>query len=193
MENTVVLTCPRCGASLPQHFRWMRLCSACGTNVRVDLFRAALRATERGQAGETILDETESSCFYHPVKRAVVPCEICGRFLCALCDLNVEGKHVCPTCLSREQTEDKGQRPKDKRTLYDLLASHIVILMLLPCGWYVMPFLAAIVVYLCLRYWNAPRSVLSPGRWRLVVSVSFAVALLGLWILAITTAFWGMA
>ena len=34
---------------------------------------------------DALLSEGESSCFYHPNKRAVVPCDQCGRFLCTLC------------------------------------------------------------------------------------------------------------
>ena len=30
----------------------------------------------------------EASCYFHAHKRAAVPCDGCGRFLCSLCDLN---------------------------------------------------------------------------------------------------------
>jgi hypothetical protein len=46
------------------------------------------------------VDTNDASCFFHPQKKAAVACESCGRFLCDLCDLEFDGRHICPNCLS---------------------------------------------------------------------------------------------
>jgi hypothetical protein len=43
--------------------------------------------------------EGEAACFFHGEKRAERSCERCGRFICALCDMPLGDKHVCPKCL----------------------------------------------------------------------------------------------
>src|SRR5512135_125658 len=82
-------------------------CPSCGTRQQTELFPAFFRAAPVGSAGETIVVEGEAGCFYHPEKKAVVPCAECGRFLCALCDLELNGRHLCPGCLESGQRKGR--------------------------------------------------------------------------------------
>src|SRR5580658_8979442 len=98
----MLLTCPSCKVALPPSLYNtpdLYPCPACSIPIRIEVFPALSAPQAVGQSGETILVEGESSCFYHPAKRAVVACESCGRFLCALCDLDLNGQHLCPGCL----------------------------------------------------------------------------------------------
>ena len=75
-------------------------CRACSTRQEYVTFPAFGRGIAPGKAADPVMMEGEGACFFHPRKRADVPCDLCGRFLCALCDLEVGGKHVCPGCLT---------------------------------------------------------------------------------------------
>src|SRR5262245_64413079 len=74
-------------------------CPACGASLHIEVFPALFRRLAPGSAGEAVMLDGESSCFYHPQKKAVVPCAECGRFLCALCDCELNDQHFCPACL----------------------------------------------------------------------------------------------
>src|SRR5688572_22390826 len=101
MSSSAIL-CPACYTALPpSHFntRSFETCPACQARIQAEVFPAAFRILGPGQTGERILLQGESSCFYHEQKKAVVPCDACGRFLCALCDVDLNGKHLCSQCL----------------------------------------------------------------------------------------------
>src|SRR5262245_51105568 len=96
------LSCPKCKSVLPEAlFNRPELapCPAWAGPLQIEVFPAYVRPTARGREGEALMVEGESSCFYHPQMKAVLPCEGCGRFLCALCDCELQGKHFCPACL----------------------------------------------------------------------------------------------
>src|SRR6266487_4437379 len=67
-------------------------CPNCGALLAVEVFPALFRRIAPGRAAEAILIEGEAGCFYHPQKKAVAPCEVCGRFLCAVCDCEVKDR-----------------------------------------------------------------------------------------------------
>src|SRR6266496_4722361 len=116
------VTCTKCSTPLSAEFfntGTLAACQKCGAQVQLDVFPAFFRAPEVGRTGERLLVEAESSCFYHPQKKAVVSCDACGRFLCALCDLELEGKHLCPACLETGKKKKTLQSLEDVRTLYN--------------------------------------------------------------------------
>ena len=97
------LSCPKCHGVIPAPSsagRGMAVCPRCRAGVEFEVFPALFAGPRLGRAGEALVDASEASCFFHAEKRAAVACESCGRFLCALCDLEMEGRHICPTCLA---------------------------------------------------------------------------------------------
>lgn len=76
------------------------LCPHCRTHAEFDAFPALFAGPRLGRPGDPLVDASEASCFFHAEKRAVIACESCGRFLCALCDLEMGGRHICPKCLA---------------------------------------------------------------------------------------------
>ncbi|MEO7298832.1 MAG: hypothetical protein ABI042_09680, partial [Verrucomicrobiota bacterium] len=100
MPNAI-LTCTKCSVPVSAElYNLPRLtpCPACAAPLLINVFPAFVRTTTSVMA-ESLLIQGESGCFYHPEKKAVLPCDSCGRFLCALCDVDFNGQHVCPTCL----------------------------------------------------------------------------------------------
>lgn len=178
-----VLTCSRCHRPLPElDTAGWRACQSCGAVVRTVVFPALFRERKVGQSGEGIESEGESSCFFHPNKKAVVPCDSCGRFLCSLCDLEMRGQHLCPQCLETGAKKGKLRNLDNHRLLYDSLALALATWPLLI--FYFTLFTAPAALYVAIRYWNAPTSLL-PRRTHLRLAVAMALSLLQLggWVL----------
>src|SRR5687767_9158321 len=94
-------TCGKCRTPLPDEFinaDELLPCPSCATGVRTHLFPAFFREAAKGTSGEAVGGESEAGCFYHAEKRASVVCGSCGRYLCALCDMELDGAHYCPSC-----------------------------------------------------------------------------------------------
>jgi hypothetical protein len=154
-------------------------CPACGVPLLTEVFPALFRKFSAGQSGQAILVEGESSCFFHPQKKAVLPCDSCGRFLCALCDCPLQGQHFCPACLEAGQTKGKIKSLENQRTLYDRIALTIAILPLII--FYFTLVTAPAALYIAIRYWNAPRSLLRRTRIRFIMAIVIALLEIGGW------------
>jgi hypothetical protein len=173
--NVSLVQCPACQAWLlegvfnqPQ----MSPCPACGVPLQVEAFPALFRGQNTGRSGETIIIEGESSCFYHPQKKAVVPCQGCGRFLCALCDCELNGQHFCPACLDAGKTRGKIKSLENQRTLYDSIALSLAVYPLLI--FYFTLVTAPMSLFVAFWYWNAPRSIVRRTKIRYVAAIILA-------------------
>jgi hypothetical protein len=140
--------------------------------MQVDVFPAAFRELARGTAGESLLADDEASCFYHPKKKAVIPCEACGRFLCALCDIEFNGRHLCPSCLETGKRKHKIKNLEKHRTLYDSIALALAVYPML-FFWPTL-FTAPAACFVGVRYWNAPRSIISRSKVRFIAAFVLA-------------------
>jgi hypothetical protein len=101
--NAQALLCPKCRDPLPEALfnqTDFTPCPRCGRKIHCEVFPAYYSGPRVGSPGEALVDSSEASCFFHPEKKAIVACESCGRFLCALCDLEFGGRHICPSCLT---------------------------------------------------------------------------------------------
>jgi hypothetical protein len=188
--NTSWLLCSRCQAPLDEgRFRPGELapCPSCAAPLQVEVFPAFFRPAPAGRTGEAILIEGESSCFYHPQKKAVLPCQGCGRFLCALCDCELHGEHFCPACLETGRKKGKIKRLENERTLYDSIALSLAVVPMLL--FYFTFITAPAAIYYAIRYWNAPRSIVHRTRARLVVAIVLAGLQIAGWCLGIYAVF----
>jgi hypothetical protein len=181
-----LVTCTNCRAILPaerlEAGGWFH-CDSCGSALRLEVFPALFRETVAPAVAEPVMMEGESTCFYHAAKKAVVPCDVCGRFLCALCDLEMDGQHVCPACLETGRTKGKMEKLVSQRLLPDQQAMMFALLPLL----LLWPSLvgAPIALYIVIRHWHTPGS-LTAKRPRLLLGVAGALAILEIlgWIVA---------
>ena len=160
-------------------------CSSCGTKLTVFLFPALSHPTLVTQAPESILTDSEAGCFFHPAKKAVVACEGCGRFLCGLCDLEWDGKHLCMSCLEAGKKKGKIKTLDSGRVLYDNIALSVAILPVL-FVWCLTWATAPMAIFICLRYWKAPSSIIPRSKIRFIIAMLFALTEIGCWI-------WGIA
>jgi uncharacterized paraquat-inducible protein A len=175
-----VVTCTKCDASLNTadlNSNTLSSCPACAVRIRADVYPAAFKPPPAGSAGDRLLAEKEASCFYHGSKKAIIACSTCGRFLCALCDVEFNEVHLCPQCFEKGRTQQKIIHLENKRTCYDSIALHVATLPLL-FSW---PFLffptlltAPMVIYICIRYWKAPTSIIERTRARFITALGIA-------------------
>lgn len=123
--------------------------------------------------------DDESSCFYHPQKRAVHPCDHCGRFLCALCEIEVGGRRLCPACLEQGAKGNRQEGPSREYVYYDSISLGLAVLPAI----FIWPtlFTAPAAIYFALRYWKRPLSVLPRRRWRFLVAAIVAGAQIAAW------------
>jgi len=164
------------------------ICPSCSAVVRAEIFPAILRpAGESGSTGREI-SEGEASCFYHPEKQAVKVCSSCGRFLCALCDLELAGRCICPACLEEGRKSGEIRELVRRRTLYDSIALNaaIVPLFLWPLTLVTSPLALAYSIYA----WRKPTSILPRTRIRLVVALILSPLQIAGWITLAINIFW---
>jgi hypothetical protein len=167
--------CTKCDAPLPAEAlnrRELTNCAGCGVSTEVYVFPALFKPLERGKDGETLLVDDHSGCFYHPQKTATVPCEDCGRFLCALCDIELDGRHLCAKCLETGRKKGKLGGLENRRMLYDDLALTMAILPVL--FFFVTLVTAPVTLYIAMRHWRAPLGIGRRTRIRFVVAIVFA-------------------
>ena len=168
------VACTGCQARLPVDFFNLTHfvgCPSCEASLRMRVFPALVR-TEEAPVATPILTEGESSCFYHAHKRAVVACESCGRFLCALCDIEVGDKHRCPGCLSN--TGRKTPELEKRRTLYDGIAFALATFPIL--FWPFTLITAPAAMFLTIRHWRTPLSIFPRTKIRFVIAFLLAGA-----------------
>jgi len=190
---STLIQCPKCRATLLEssfNLPDLAPCPSCATPLQVEIFPAFFRKIATGQKAEVVMVEGESSCFYHPQKKAIRPCDGCGRFLCALCDCELAGQHYCPTCLDVGKSKGKIKNLDNHRTRYDSIALALVTFPLLFFFTFVIPAITAIIaLYVAIRYWKAPQSIVRQHRIRTIVAIIIAVAeLAGITIFFIATA-----
>ena len=182
-----MLSCTNCNTPLgieAVNTNSLITCGGCNGLMRVDVYPALKRPLPAGQTGAALQMDKEAGCFYHPRKKAVVPCNTCGRFLCALCDVPLNGQHLCPACLDKAKANRRIKNLENHRTCYDtvalLLATGPLILY-----WFTI-FSAPIVIYLTVRHWNSPSSIIPRTKIRFIAAFIIAGIQIAAWILFFT-------
>jgi hypothetical protein len=176
------VACGSCGAELSVPLPEASVhtpCPTCETDVWVEAFPALIKGVAPGKSGERLLVDDESSCFYHPGKKAVILCDGCGRFLCALCEIDLSGQHLCPVCIETGVKKAKLKNLKKESVYYDVIAMAVAII---PMIFLWISFITApIALYIAIRYWKTPLSVVPRRKWRFVVAIVAAGLQLVAW------------
>jgi len=158
--------CPNCGGDLVAielPGRW-QTCPYCERRLQVRVWPPFRQSTNAASA----MPE-QATCFFHPEKAFQACCQRCGRFVCALCDLQLGAEHVCPTCFERGRRDTGLHGGKAEWRARDVLYDSIAIT--LGWGWIlVWPTVVAAlpaVIVLHVKYRKAPSSYLMPrSGWR---------------------------
>ncbi len=180
------VSCPKCQTRLLDgvfNTPTLQPCPNCATPILVEVFPAFFRPPAPLQTGEALMGEGEASCFYHPQKKAAVPCEGCGRFLCALCDVELNGQHLCPACLESGKKKGKIKNLQNERTLHDSIALTAAIL---PVLFWPLTFVTApATIFWSIRHWNTPTSLIPRTKIRFVLAIIIAGLQITGWIIGL--------
>ncbi len=159
------IACPHCSLPLEPA---AQDCPACRSRLDIVIFPAFSRPPEAVStaSGERAL-EGEAVCFFHAEKRADVACERCGRFLCALCDLPLAGRHLCPACCDAQKLPELIAT----RWVGGEAAAWLGLVPLLGCApfWVMWPFTGSAAIFLALWTWRKPGSLVHGSRHGLAV------------------------
>lgn len=161
-------------------------CHSCGSKLQVVVFPALFRPLAKGQAAEHVVMDEQASCFYHPDKKAVVPCSTCGRFLCSLCDVVFENKHICPSCLAQSQQKGKTEKLEKRRVLWDDVALSLILLSVL--FFPISLFTAPAALFIAVRNCRKPGSMVR-GKQRYAVAITLSLAIMVMWGIFLVTVF----
>ena len=183
-----VVRCPKC--QHPQPFEALddgapSPCPQCKVELRISTFPAVQRTPVPGAIAEKARLEGETTCFFHPEKKAAVVCDSCGRLVCTLCDVLIAGRHLCPRCIEAGREKKTLTVLETRRTVYPRLALNLAFLPLLL---YPVTFITApLTIFFVFYGWNKPPSLTS-GRQRtlLIVALLFALTQCGAWIFGFT-------
>lgn len=161
-----IVPCPNCGGNvtaMEPPSRWQS-CPYCEKRLQVRVWPVVRQGTNAASA----MPE-QATCFFHPEKAFQACCQRCGRFVCALCDLQLGAEHVCPTCFERGRADTGLNSGKAEWRSRDVLYDSIAIT--LGWGWILIwPIVVAAlpaVIVLHVKYRKAPSSYLIPrSGWR---------------------------
>jgi hypothetical protein len=172
----LALTCPSCAAVIPSQY-WNdseeNTCRGCSERIIARVFPAH-RVNIEAALPPKIEIEGDASCFYHAANRAHSTCAGCGRFLCTLCDIDLDGRHLCPGCVERGVKVEKAGSLEQSRTLYDSMALGLTIW---PWLTFWGPLITApVALYLIVRHWNTPLSILRRSKFRFWLALVLALA-----------------
>ncbi len=174
--------CPSCGGDVAPgetHAGWQS-CPYCEKRLQIRAWPVI-----RNSANAATAMPDQATCFFHPDKAFQACCQRCGRFVCALCDLQLGAEHVCPTCFERGRVDTGLNGGKAEWRHRDVLYDSIAMTM--GWGWIlVWPTLVVALptaISLHVKYRKAPRSYLIPRRgwrfWLAYVGFAWAPLLIG--------------
>ena len=183
------VVCPNCKGVLDAvdyNLPGLAPCRHCKSQLQAVVFGALRSSGLDGRSGVPAA-EGESVCYFHSSKRAEVPCDQCGRFLCGLCDIEFRAEHWCAACL--REGVGKQSRPffVKRRTHYDSMA---LLLATIPFLFFIWPSIIGgpAALYSAIKYWNQPAGIMPRTRARLYIAVAFATLQIVGWLwLAIYT------
>lgn len=178
-------------------------CPTCGKDVQATLLPALYKASafQPPSLPEDPPGPGEAVCFYNPNRRATKVCDHCGVFVSDAWAAKWGSQTVCLKCIEDLRSKHKDTRFEAKRTLWDNIA------LFLATGPWVLAllFVATIILYsfsffcvlltvitapasifIALRYWNAPRSLVPRGHGRLVWALAVSLLQLCLWVTGVT-------
>ncbi|MBA3030920.1 MAG: hypothetical protein FP816_19195 [Desulfobacteraceae bacterium] len=162
-------------------------CPGCRSPLRVDGYHALLRKDEKGSFPEDGLEPHPAECFFHPGKKAIAPCDSCGRLLCRLCQVELNGQNICMNCLKVGREKQKISTLQNSQVLYDNLALALAT-------WPLLIFFLTLVtapaaVFFAVRHFRSPALVLPKKRLKGIFACILATGQIIGWVTFFVTRF----
>lgn len=159
-------------------------CPRCQTRQRGHAFPAAFAPAVTAISGDAM--EGEASCFHHPTKLAVAPCDQCGRFLCSLCQFEIGAQNFCPSCIAAQRAR-QGSRWIGRRLNLDSVALAAATVPML--GVWTTIVGGPVAVYLGIRALSQPPGPVPRGRSRAIAAIVIGTIQVLAWFTLLITIF----
>lgn len=164
--NPFVISCPGCAGDIDvgeADTDW-QACPYCQKQMQIRVWPVV-----RQNSNAAVALPDQATCFFHPDKAVQACCRRCGRFVCALCDLQLGAEHVCPACFERGRIDSGADASKAEWRYRDVFYDSIALVV--GWGWILFwpTWVAALpaVIFLHVKYRKAPRAYLLPrSGWR---------------------------
>jgi hypothetical protein len=163
---TGAVICPGCNGDVTpvESKTGWQTCPYCQKRLQIRLWGPV-----RANTNAAVALPDQATCFFHPDKAFQACCQRCGRFVCALCDLQLGAEHVCPACFERGRSDSIGVAGTSEWRHRDVLYDSIAVT--IGWGWILFwPTIVAAIpaaIFLHIKYRKAPRSYLLPRHgWR---------------------------
>ncbi len=178
-----ILHCPFCGYHLSTSVlsagRGGVVCLACKRSLQVLVFPSFVEAnTPKPPLLPDPPAEGESVCFYNPSRRATKDCKHCGVLISDLWAAQWGSDTVCLKCLDHLRAKGKDERFETGRTLWGNVVFALAAWPFIPpltAMYCMMTVTAPAAFFLGLWHWRTPGSLVTRGRWRLVLGLILAL------------------
>jgi hypothetical protein len=187
MISGPALPCPKCQRvlnPLAWHDESHGRCRSCDVEFAFTGFPALTAPRVHAAPKAAVVDE-HATCFFHTENQAETVCESCGRLLCTVCAIEFSGRRLCPGCMAASRKD--APHASDHRTLFDGLALALAFfpLLIYPLTLFTAPIALGCVIY----GWRKPRSLVAPGRARLIVAGVAALLEIVAWVVVFILVF----
>lgn len=171
------LHCHRCNTLLPGDATTLPSiteCPLCAAPVTIQVFPAYTKPPSTSSVVPSAVQSGEASCFVHTQKRAVIPCDRCGRFLCALCDFPIGNQHLCPGCVEDASAKKELGELENHRVRWDVVVWYLLVVPVVFCGW-IIPLTAPTAFVLAILKRQSPPSLVARSRLWLKLGMILAM------------------
>ncbi len=160
------------------------LCPRCQVRQRGRVFPAAFAPATTPVAANAL--NGEAACFHHSTKRAAVPCDQCGRFLCSLCQFSIGLKNLCPGCIAAARARQSGRWVGRRLNLDSVALSTATVPML---GLWTTIAGGPVAVYLGIRALSQVPGPVPRGRSRAIAAIVLGAIQVLAWAALLVTIF----
>lgn len=174
------LRCPNCQKRLEEmswHEEGAGKCQTCLTDFTCVRF-PALQAKAERVVPHAVKVEAGATCFFHDENEAADTCAQCGRYLCAICAIDLGEGVTCASCIASKRKVSADA--VESRILYDRIVLGLAFFPLLMWPFTVVTAPAALG--LGIVGWKKPQSLVATSRVRMVCAMVLATVQIVAWV-----------
>lgn len=157
------------------------MCRSCGRNNTATSF-PALHVDPSAQPPSLPAEppaEGEAACFYSPNRRATKVCSHCGVLISDIWSAHWGSDVVCLKCLDHLRDTAADARFEKGRPLWDNVALATALVPGTLIFYWAAFITAPAALFLSIRYWNAPRSLVPRSRLRIAAALILSLLQVG--------------
>lgn len=155
-------------------------CGHCERPTQLVVFAAILGGSAGTPAHQVDAHLQGASCFYSPEKLATGECRNCGAWISEEWTARWGAEVYCLKCLEHLRQRGADASFAEGIVLWDSVALFLALVPYSLVLTFVGFFTAPAALFLTVRHWGSPRSMVHVWRWRFVVAVVMSVLMLGI-------------